>query len=83
MTHFRFLAALGMTLCVSVAPVRAQEIGLDLGKFKKALDSGKFNDKIEADQKLASSVGANGTPTFFVNGVRYTGEKDYDSLRAD
>src|SRR6185295_17037222 len=39
----------------------AQEIGLDVGKFKAALDSGAGKARIQADMALAKQVGANGT----------------------
>src|SRR5438477_4994316 len=43
----------------------AQEIGLDVGKFKAALDSGAGKARVEADEKVAAQVGANGTPNFY------------------
>jgi protein-disulfide isomerase len=46
----------------------AQEIGLDVNKFKAALDSGKFKAKVQADSAAGNDVGANGTPTSFING---------------
>ena len=39
-------------------------------KFKAALDSGKFKDKVDADAKEGAAVGATGTPTFFINGTK-------------
>ncbi|WP_020479051.1 DsbA family protein, partial [Myxococcus xanthus] len=40
----------------------AQELGLNVAKFKAALDSGKFKAKVEADMAAGNAVGANGTP---------------------
>jgi protein-disulfide isomerase len=34
-----------------------------------------------ADQRLAFDLGLTSTPTFFVNGVKYTGKKDFGSWR--
>ncbi len=51
----------------------AQELGLDMDKFKAALDSGKHKAKIEADTKLGNSAGINGTPAFVINGYFLSG----------
>jgi protein-disulfide isomerase len=59
----------------------AQELGLDLAKFKAALDSGKFKDKVDADAKEGAGVGATGTPTFFINGNRLVGAQPFDAFK--
>ncbi|HSP79100.1 MAG TPA: thioredoxin domain-containing protein [Myxococcaceae bacterium] len=59
----------------------AQELGLDVGRFKAALDSGKFRAKVEADASAGSAVGANGTPTFFVNGREFVGAQPFDAFK--
>jgi protein-disulfide isomerase len=59
----------------------ASEIGLDMGKFKGALDSGKFRAKVEADSAEGSQVGANGTPTFFINGREFVGAQPFDAFK--
>jgi protein-disulfide isomerase len=51
----------------------AQELGLNLAKFKDALDKGKFKDVIKKDQEAGNRVGARGTPTFFINGRKLVG----------
>ena len=51
----------------------AGEIGLDVGKFKAALDSGAGKAQIEADKKVAAQVGANGTPNFYIDGRNVVG----------
>ncbi len=60
----------------------ASEVGLKVDKFKAALDSGKFRSKVEADSSAGTSVGANGTPTFFINGRQLVG-KVYEKLMAE
>lgn len=60
----------------------AQELGINMGKFKAALDSGKYKSKVEEDAKLASSVGASGTPTFFINGRKVEGAQPFDSFKS-
>jgi protein-disulfide isomerase len=60
----------------------AQDIGLNMGKFKSSVDSHECKPRIEADSKYGSSVGANGTPTFFINGRQLVGAQPYDQFKA-
>ncbi len=46
----------------------AQKIGLNMTKFKAALDENEHKASIEQDQALARKLGASGTPSFFING---------------
>lgn len=59
----------------------AQEVGLNLEKFKSALEDGEIVKRIKEDRMSGINSGVNGTPTFFINGVRYDGMTDYDSMR--
>lgn len=56
-------------------------IGLDTTRLREAFD-GRFDEKIEADFMGGVRSGVNGTPALFINGVRYDGERDADSLVA-
>ena len=58
----------------------AAEVGLNVGKLKKDWDDPKIKAEVEADQKLAGSVGANGTPTFFINGRELVGAQPADAF---
>jgi protein-disulfide isomerase len=60
----------------------AQEVGLNMAKFKSALDTGKFRAKVEADAAAGSAVGANGTPTFFINGRQLVGAQPFPAFKA-
>jgi protein-disulfide isomerase len=60
----------------------AQELGLNMAKFKQAMDSGKYRAKVEADAAAGSAVGANGTPTFFVNGRQLVGAQPFPAFKA-
>jgi len=42
-------------------------IGLDLGRFKRDIDSEEVKARIAADQRQAASLGVTNTPTFFLN----------------
>jgi protein-disulfide isomerase len=59
----------------------ATEIGLNLPKFKAALDSGKFKKQVDDDAKQGGSIGATGTPTFFVNGRVLVGAQPFDKFK--
>jgi protein-disulfide isomerase len=58
----------------------AQEIGLNMGRFREALDSGKFRARVQQDASAASAVGVTGTPTFFVNGRQVVGAQPVDAF---
>ncbi len=60
----------------------AQDVGLDLAKFKAALDSGKFRDQVQKDMAAASSVGISGTPSFLINGRLVVGAKPFEEFKA-
>jgi protein-disulfide isomerase len=60
----------------------AQELGLDMAKFKAALDSGKFKNKVDAEDKEGAAFGVTGTPTFFINGTRLVGAQPFESFKA-
>jgi protein-disulfide isomerase len=58
----------------------AKKIGLDVEKFKKALDSHKNDAIIERDLKLATDLGLYNTPTFFINGRKVVGNVPFKYL---
>jgi protein-disulfide isomerase len=61
----------------------AQEIGLDVGKFKSDLDSHKYKAQVDADVAYAnqnSGGGGFGTPTFFINGHKIPGAVPYEQF---
>jgi protein-disulfide isomerase len=64
-----------------ILPVWAQEIGLDVDRFAKGLREEKVRKRIEKDYASGLESGVDGTPSFFINGMRYEGEDNYNSLR--
>ncbi len=60
----------------------AKESGLDMEKFKVDLQSGRFRPAVEKDVKDGFEAGVQGTPTFFINGQRYSGLMDLNSVKA-
>jgi len=51
----------------------AQALGMDMGRFRSALDQHTHRADVDSDRALAQSLAANGTPHFFVNGRRLVG----------
>jgi len=60
----------------------AEEIGLNLERFASDLVSGTHAPRVRNDFMSGVRSGVNGTPTFFINGLRYDGSPDAGSLLA-
>jgi protein-disulfide isomerase len=60
----------------------AQEIGLDMNKFKADLDSGKWKAKVDQEMAEGNKIGARGTPSFFINGKPFVGAQPFDAFKA-
>jgi protein-disulfide isomerase len=60
----------------------AKEIGLDVRRFQESVRSGRARPRIQEDQRLASRIGAEATPTLFVNGERIEGAVPFATLKA-
>jgi len=58
----------------------AQQLGLDAERFRRELDEGLHAARVHEDFMSGVHSGVNGTPSFYVNGVRY--EDAYDTLLA-
>ncbi len=49
----------------------AQQIGLDLERFRADMESSETQDRVEANKEVGREAGVEGTPSFFVNGRRF------------
>lgn len=65
-----------------VLPAWAHQIGLDVDQFAKAVMQGTVTKRIEEDYASGVDSAVNGTPSFFINGMRFEGDDDDASLRA-
>ena len=65
-----------------IIPLWAERIGLNLEKFGNDIKQGVVEKRIREDRQSGIRSGVNGTPTFFINGTRYDGPPDYNSLLA-
>jgi protein-disulfide isomerase len=60
----------------------AQEIGLNMGKFKAALEDKKIAEAIDAEAAMGGKIGARGTPAFFINGHFLSGAQPFERFKA-
>jgi protein-disulfide isomerase len=51
----------------------ATGLGLDMARFRAALDSRRHRAKVEADARIAGDAGIDGTPAFVINGYFLSG----------
>lgn len=54
----------------------AQTVGLDMAKFRAALDERRYHNAVAAEAAAAAAIGVQGTPTFFINGKPLIGARD-------
>ncbi|RAS69855.1 thioredoxin-like protein [Lentzea atacamensis] len=59
----------------------AQQLGLDLAAFEKALGDPALRERVLAQRAEGSKAGVQGTPTFFINGTKLSGAPSYDNLK--
>jgi protein-disulfide isomerase len=71
-----------VSLQPDILPTWASEVGLNLEKFGADIRHGEIMKRIKEDRTSGISSGVNGTPCFFINGVRYDDMPDYESLLA-
>jgi protein-disulfide isomerase len=58
----------------------AQELGLDMVKFKAALDAKEHEARVKGDLEMGNTVAVQGTPTMFVNGKRIANPTDFGAV---
>jgi protein-disulfide isomerase len=62
----------------------AQQVGgIDMKRFKKALDNRTHKPKVQADMEAVQKAGARiGTPSFFINGRLLQGAQPFPAFKA-
>lgn len=61
----------------------AQNVGLDMAKFRAALDEHRYRNAVLAEAATAEAFGVEGTPTMFINGQPVVGSReqaDFDRI---
>ncbi|MEX1366651.1 MAG: thioredoxin domain-containing protein [Nannocystaceae bacterium] len=59
----------------------AAELGLDIERWRTDFGSDALTEHVAAEKAEATALGISGTPTFFINGKRYSGAMSVDQLR--
>jgi protein-disulfide isomerase len=59
----------------------AEQLGLDVDRFRRELRDGDYAGRVARDVESADLSGVAGTPTFFINGARHHGAYDVDALK--
>ena len=67
---------LGLPLFLAIV----RYFGLSEQGLRDALAHGTFADKVRRDFLTGVRSGVNGTPTFFINNLRYDGPASYEAL---
>jgi protein-disulfide isomerase len=60
----------------------AAKVGVDARRLMKELQAGTYAARVRQDFRSGARHGVNGTPSFFINGVRYDGNYDMENLIA-
>jgi protein-disulfide isomerase len=60
----------------------AQELELDLDKFKADMESSEIKERIDRSIQLGYSLGINSTPTMFINGEKIQLPSSYDAFKS-
>lgn len=60
----------------------AADIGLDMAKYKAAMDGHTYKSKIDADMKDGAAAGVNSTPSFFINGQMLSGAQPFPAFKS-
>jgi protein-disulfide isomerase len=55
---------------------------VDSSFIKSCLDSGKYDSRLSSDSQLATSLGVQGTPGFFVNDLNYAGAYSFTDMQS-
>jgi protein-disulfide isomerase len=58
----------------------ALRVGLEVYKFQADLSGEVYVKRVREDFRGGVRSGVNGTPTFFINGVRYEGKLEYEAM---
>ena len=59
----------------------AEQMGLDMEKFKADLVSNQVKQRVDADMAEARRLGVTGTPGFFINGRFLSGAQPFESFK--
>lgn len=58
----------------------AKQLSIDQERFRKELKARIYEERVREDFRRGVANGVYGTPALFINGIRYDGEQDFDTL---
>jgi RNA polymerase sigma factor (sigma-70 family) len=79
--HDRIMAHQGEELSRDAILAHAKEAGLDVAQLTAALDNHTYAAELAAQQEAGKEIDVNGTPTFVINGKRYSGARPIEFMR--
>ena len=68
------------SLSLETLVLLAQSLKLDMKIFQKDMKNPGLLEKVEADFESGVVSGVNGTPSFYINGLKFNGSYDYETL---
>jgi protein-disulfide isomerase len=60
----------------------AETVGIDADSLMECVSEERYAEEVEADAQYAFNLGANGTPTFFINGIPLIGARPISDFEA-
>jgi protein-disulfide isomerase len=60
----------------------AKAVGVDVARYDACMESGRYAARIEFSRKEGEQRLVEGTPTFYINGAKYTGRSNSDAFKA-
>jgi protein-disulfide isomerase len=60
----------------------AQSLSLDIDRFKADMNGNACRDEVDGTSRLLGPIGADGTPTFYINGHIIQGALPFEQLKA-
>lgn len=58
----------------------AEELGLDVARFREALERRTHRARVEREMRIGEELGVTATPTFFINGYKIMGAQPYETF---
>ena len=60
----------------------ALRIGLEIYRFQADVSTERFAKRVADDYESGAASGVKGTPTFFIQSERYTGEREFEAIKS-
>jgi protein-disulfide isomerase len=58
----------------------AKDVGLDVARWRGDMNSDEVKAAVSRDKSDGATLGINSTPTIYINGRKYTGRHDIESI---